>query len=39
MRAEEKARLWLNASNIDEESKKQIENLLNNSDELEESFQ
>ena len=38
MNAEEKAKLWLHAANIDEESKNQIEALLENSEELEESF-
>ncbi len=39
MNAEEKARIWLNASNLDQASKKQIESLLKNPDELAESFQ
>lgn len=39
MSAEEKARLWLGASNLDESSKKQIEALLENPEDLAEAFQ
>lgn len=39
MNAEEKANSWLSATNIDEKSKEQIRSLLNNPEELAESFQ
>ena len=39
MNAKEKAIQWLEASNIDESSKKEIESLLESPEELEESFQ
>ena len=39
MNAEEKANSWLNATNIDEQSKEQIRYLINNPEELAESFQ